>query len=130
MARKDFKKGKVIEGIIGLVGELNQLLAYEHDFSTFVCQFTKQNRIRLGPIFFVNHSLVPNAVYKINLSEPGIVHLAASTSIKFGDEICDLYGSKYFEVNGVSTCQCPHKNMHGKTIQGSTRNSNKNHLFV
>ena len=79
----------------------------------------------LGPISVVNHSCVPNAVFKINLSKRGIVLLAASTSIKVGYEICVSYGSKYFEVNGVSTCQCPHEIMHGKTKQRSTGNSNK-----
>ena len=125
VAKTALKKGQIIDGLTGVVGEINHALPFEHDFSTFVCQFTKQSRIMLGPISFVNHSCIPNASYKINISKPGVVRLAALHSIGEGEEITVSYGAKYFDVNGVSTCQCPHETMHVRRKIRSTKNSNK-----
>ena len=112
VAKTALKKGQTIDGLTGVVGEINHALPFEIDFSTFVCQFTKQSRIMLGPISFVNHFCIPNASYKINNSKPGVVRLAALLSIGEDEEITVSYGAKYFDVNGVSTCQCPHETMH------------------
>ena len=125
VAKTALKKEQIMDGLTGVVGEINHALPFEHDFSTFVCQFKKQSCIMLGPISFVNQSCIPNASYKIIVSKPGVVRLAALHSIGEGEEFTVSYGAKYFTVNGVSNCQCPHETMHVRRNFRSTKKSNK-----
>ena len=50
LANNKIKKGVVIPGLVGVVGNLTEGLDFEFDFSTFVCQYTHQTRLVRQPL--------------------------------------------------------------------------------
>ena len=115
----------IVSGLVGVVGNLSEALEFEFDFSTFVCQYTHQNRIMLGPISFVNHSCRPNVAFKIHKSKMGIVRMVTLSDVAQEEEICVSFGAKYFLHGDINTCQCPHSDLHAAKKSRSTKNSSR-----
>lgn len=112
VAKHDFARGAVLDGLVGIVAPMpNELVTAQNDFSVFLDDKGVQ-KLMSGPLSFVNHSCAPNSRYLTVKSKPAIHRLKSIKPIKKGDQIDVSYAWGYFGVNNID-CGCPHTDLHG-----------------
>ena len=98
-ARKTFKKGDFISGLVGF--KENEIIDTKIDVS--VIRHHMGSKVILGGVSFVNSSCRENAAYVANTKQAQVkLRVTSSVLISPGDEITVLYSGDYFALKGSS----------------------------
>ena len=114
-AKKEVKRGNLVEGISGFLSELpdSEHIAGVNDFSLITRSTNlKATYLMLGPISFINSSCKPNAKYDLSGS---VARCLAVCDINVGDEITVKYDVNFFG-NFNEFCLCKHPSKHGDPL--------------